>query len=127
MKNNSRLLSFAVYTILLLSISFYWAENFSMHVHYKGDESILWIEITGIVTYVALILMWFIVKRVNLIVIFLLPLLMSLLSVISCFVLFVTTTLSGKPKQGILVYSLVHIGLFGLIVNKLWKPKIKKI
>lgn len=122
MKHSLRYIYSQVYGVLLLSFAFYWGENFTVFVRYKGDDFIVSVAFAVLLTYLLLTLLQFTVEKLNILLVVLLPVFVAVLTIPIGMAILLVSGMDGTPAQLSLLYSTIHGILTVLSVLTFWKP-----
>ena len=109
-----------IYILALTAFSFYWASNFSKHVHIKGDDFFVFAEIILVWTYIFYIAVQLTVKRMNVLLTLLVPVLISVAALLISAIFLLLTRISGIPKHYILTYGIIYIILSIYTAYQFW-------
>jgi hypothetical protein len=98
----------AIYFLIVLVSTVFWANQFSTFSHYKGDEFFFLVVYLLVVTILLFSIQIFIIKQLRTIVLLLIPFASVITSIILGLGVLSMTSMSGTPTQIIYVYSLVY-------------------
>jgi hypothetical protein len=104
----------AAYLILMIGFAFYWGDNFTKFVHFKGDDVGVIVTFSILLSYLFFTMLAFNGVKFKGWLILILPIAITGLSVFTGTVLLFTTGISGTPQQPYLaipasLYNLTYL------------------
>ena len=108
-----------IYGLIAITFCIYWSMDFSKHVHYKGDEFVVLVELLLMLTYTFYVLLQVFVIRINLLFLAVAPIITCIISVFTGFIILLP--LSGVPREYILVYGLLYTLISIVASFRLWR------
>lgn len=115
-----------IYMVIMVALAVFWSAFGLKFSHQKGDDFVNCICCTVIVTYVALVLFYLLVDRLNVLVLLLIPVGTACSTMMAGFLLLLTFGLDGTPAQVNAIYPPVY-GLLTIgLMHTMIKAKRKK-
>jgi len=99
--------SSVIYLVVVLAFAILFASNFSVFVHYKGDELFNTLYFLLFVTYIFYFAVYFLILKRGLILFIFLPLIVSIISYILGWIIMIFF-FGGTPVQIIYIYSITY-------------------
>ena len=120
---------FLVYCVLMIGLAFYWGNNWQKYEQYKGDYFEYCLDFVFLLIYLFSILFYISIRKVNLLLLFLMPLIITILSVILGFAIECLFGIDDFPTHEIVVFTLTYMAIavlwFFLLAKRIGKRSIR--
>jgi hypothetical protein len=98
-----------LYIVILISFTLYWGDNFVDYTLYKGDESTLFVKVSVGLNYLMLVLTAIMHRKINLMFLFISPLLNTIIAFILGLIFLLSSGISGIPRHTFYVFTPLFI------------------